>query len=375
MPLAVIQGAPVLFAHVPKCAGSAVEDYLERAFGPLALLDRDYTARPPEARWTRTSPQHADAASLARLFPPRFLRASFAMVRHPVRRIVSVYYHQKYFEGRIPWSTTLEDWLASLRTTGMDPAMYDNHTRPMVEMVPHDARVFRLEDGWPAVIDWLQALAGDSVTLPRTIPEVNVLSARLASEGKAFSPAEITDAAIGAICSLYRDDFSRFGYPLPPHAETGERPAAGRLAKVPPSVSPGPGPIADTNDVHIIIDQKRINPLGISHDAWQFVVPPNIGSIHLCSRTRCAGQKGNRRVLGLCLQALEAEDSNGRFQIALDHPLLGQGLHGVERDDLRMWRWTDGDAVIPVELLGDTSKPTMLTIRGLPSSALVSTDG
>lgn len=375
MPLAVIQGAPVLFAHVPKCAGSAVEDYLERAFGPLALLDRGHTARPPEGRWTRTSPQHADAASLTRLFPPPFLRASFAIVRHPVRRMVSVYYHQKYLEGLISSSTTLDDWLESLRAPGRDPAMYDNHTRPMVEMVPHDARVFRLEDGWHAVIDWLQALAGISVTLPRTMPEINVLSERLASEGKVFCPVEITDAAIGTICSLYRDDFSRFGYPLAPNAESGEGPAAGCPAKVPPPGLPGPGPVADANDVHIIVDQKRINPLRISHDAWQFVVPPNIGSIHLRSRTRCAGQKGNRRVLGLCLRALEAQDSDGRFQIALDHPLLDQGLHEVERDDLRMWRWTDGGAVIPVTLLGDTSKPTTLTIRGLPSSALVSTDG
>lgn len=360
MPLAVIQGAPVLFAHVPKCAGSAVEDYLERAFGPIALLDRGYTARPPEARWTRTSPQHADAASLARLFPPHFLRASFAIVRHPVRRIVSVYYYQKYIEGLISSSTTLEDWLESLRAPGRDPAMYDNHTRPMVEMVPEDARVFRLEDGWHAVIDWLQALAGISVTLPRTMPEINVLSERLASEGKVFCPVEITDAAIGTICSLYRDDFSRFGYPLPGQAT------------LPPAC---PGPVAGEADVHIIVDHKRINPQRISQDSWQFVVPANTGSIHLRSRTTCSEQTDDRRILGLCVRALEVQDSDGKFQIALDHPLLAQGLYEAERDDVRIWRWTDGDAVIPVALLGDTSKSTTLTVRGMPSRALVSMDG
>ena len=95
MPLVMTPAGPILFVHVPKCAGTSVEAYLTSVFGPLAFHDPQFNRVPESARWSRTSPQHADAATLDRLFPPGFLRASFAIVRHPVDRIVSVFRFQR----------------------------------------------------------------------------------------------------------------------------------------------------------------------------------------------------------------------------------------------------------------------------------------
>ena len=46
MPIFRHDGALYFFAHVPKCGGQSVEDYLSRRFGPLAFLNNDYYARP-----------------------------------------------------------------------------------------------------------------------------------------------------------------------------------------------------------------------------------------------------------------------------------------------------------------------------------------
>jgi hypothetical protein len=212
MPIFNTVAGPVLFAHVPKCAGTSVERFLEEAFGPLAFCDSQFASLPQRQRWTRTSPQHADAESLQRLFPPGFLRASFAVVRHPVPRMVSVFRFQRDVEGTIPKDTPFEDWLDRRLAARPGSYAFDNHVRPMTDMVPMDAAVFRLEDGWDAVIDWLQALCPPGQTLPRTMPERNVLEKRLAWAGLTGAPVHPGPEAIARITGLCAGDFKRFGY-------------------------------------------------------------------------------------------------------------------------------------------------------------------
>ena len=212
MPLAMIGSGLVLFAHVPKCAGTSVEQYLAAAFGPLAFCDSGFNRLPPRRRWSKTSPQHADAATLQRLFPPGFLRASFAVVRHPVPRMVSVFRFQRDIERKIPPETRFEDWLRAVVMPPRKPWALDNHIRPMVDMVPEDAAVFRLEDGWDAVIDWLQQLCGPDRTLPRAMPERNVLARRLAHEKREAPPVVPGPEARALIARAHAADFERFGY-------------------------------------------------------------------------------------------------------------------------------------------------------------------
>ena len=240
-------------------------------------------------------------------------------------------------------------------------------------MVPEDARVFRLEDGWSAVIDWLQELAGAEAALPREMPAMNVLSERLALAGKVDYPVEITAAAVNLIGCMYAEDFSRFGYALPRTAmESGDlraggfAEAAGFRADVAPSVTVASE--ADGDTLYIIADDEQINAHRVGADAWQCILPTAIRSLRLCSRfTRFAmiDGTGTHRAPGLCVSSIEVENVDGKFKIALDHPALLRGFQGIRLDGPRIWRWTDGDATIPVELLGNLSKPSILTIRRL----------
>lgn len=210
MPLVRIGPKLVYFAHIPKCAGTAIEDYLQDRFGKLAFVDRRY--KKLQTPWTRSSPQHVTWKDLRRLFPPGFFNGSFAVVRHPVTRLRSVFHWQRDWEGTIPADTTFEafvDRVAQMRRGASYD--HDNHLRPMHQFIGLNTQVFRLEDGLAPVVDWLDKLAG-SPDGAREIPRRNETVHRVEDRGHRYAPAPVSDATHARIATLYADDFARFGY-------------------------------------------------------------------------------------------------------------------------------------------------------------------
>ncbi|MCA8882748.1 MAG: sulfotransferase family 2 domain-containing protein [Rhodobacteraceae bacterium] len=221
----------VYFAHVPKCAGTAIEGYMTRRFGQRAraFLNPAHYARPDLDRWSRSSPQHIDAENLMALFPPIFFDAMFTMVRHPVARLRSVYLHHRDTEDGIAAGESFADWLRALpERRAANPFYLDNHARAMTDIVPQGATVFRLEEGTQGVVDWLDALTGNT-NGPRAIPVRHTYSDRLSAAGKAPQGALDAPTAqeIAQIAEIYEADFDRFGYPHDPaEMADGLRPVA-----------------------------------------------------------------------------------------------------------------------------------------------------
>jgi hypothetical protein len=213
MPLFRINADLHFFAHVPRAAGGSVEAYLAARFGPLALLDDGYPDQPLNRRWSQTSPQHIDVATLDRFFPKDWIASSFAVVRHPVTRIVSVYHHQNEVLGTVPKGMDVNEWLLEwFESAETDPYLNDSHLRRQSEFVPQDAAVFHIEHGLEALVSHLDALAGDA-NGPRSIqPEV-------ARKTAGQSGGTLSERSLALIEEYYADDFSRFGYdadqPLP----------------------------------------------------------------------------------------------------------------------------------------------------------------
>lgn len=199
----------VYFAHVPKCAGSSVEVYLQRRFGRLAFRDMAHY-RDPGTRWTRTSPQHVTVDDLERLIPPKYFFARSTVVRHPVPRLVSMFKFQRDWEERIDPGTGLTDWLEGVRRAA--PYEYDNHLRPMTAFIPEDTHVFRLEEGGlDQVIPWLDALQGEAAD-PREMPVLNTHGGHMVKRGRAPVEVAVSDTDRALIAELYPEDFARFGY-------------------------------------------------------------------------------------------------------------------------------------------------------------------
>ncbi|MBF9036660.1 sulfotransferase family 2 domain-containing protein [Rhodobacterales bacterium HKCCE2091] len=218
MPIIRAGAQLIYYAHVPKCGGSSVETYLENRFGPVAFVDTRHHQVPRERRWSRTSPQHIDRAVLDRLFPRGFFDAAFAVVRHPVARLVSAYHFQVEVEQSAPANMPFSDWLDMLpEAMEDDPYIYDNHTRPMTEIVPEGAQVFHIEHGIDAMIPWFDGITGRQDG-PRALRRVNE------RKGKGQGRTAPSAADVARIADLYAADFDRFGYVPDRKAPTCEAP-------------------------------------------------------------------------------------------------------------------------------------------------------
>ncbi len=221
MPIVQCAGRYVYYAHVPKCAGTAVEDYLAGRFGPLKLLDRRWQAIPETERWARSSPQHMPIAMLRSLFPDDAFAAHFAVVRHPARRLVSAFLHNRNHRQINPL-IGLRRFVAGLEGADRDfHERTDNHFLPAVRFIHDEARIFRLEDGDGALVSWLDDLAGNSDG-PRALPRVNEKSAPAAGARVPrkwrillrFRPPlpDLDRPLLEKIHAFYREDYERFGY-------------------------------------------------------------------------------------------------------------------------------------------------------------------
>ena len=205
MPFFRASGKLVYFAHVPKCAGSSVEHYLRQRFGTLGFVEEHFFSLPQSLNWSRSSAQHVPADIMDRLFPAGFFDATFAVVRHPVERVVSEFHYLRDQLLQIDPSEIFSTWLAQLDgVLTASPWLYDNRLRPMADMVPTDATVFRLEDGLERIIPYLDDLVGPH---DQKLDFGRVLT-RDASIPKVVPTAE----DIATIERIYRKDFDRFGY-------------------------------------------------------------------------------------------------------------------------------------------------------------------
>ena len=191
------------FAHVPKCAGTSIENYLTRRFGPAALLDRRFVPG-RQRNWTSTSPQHVPAAQLERLFPEGFFDAGFAFVRDPLARATSAFHFHQSNRGKIDADLSLADWIR--RIPGFKPDMhdrYDGHFRSQSHIVPQWCRVFRLEDGFDEFIAWLDAWSAST----HGAGMAHTLAGR-------YEAGSLDKVTLGLFHNLYRDDYDRFGYDI-----------------------------------------------------------------------------------------------------------------------------------------------------------------
>lgn len=216
MPLARVGQKLVYFAHVPKCAGTAIERYIIKRFGPMGLQDTLFWKIPAKDRWSSTSPQHMPETTRQKYVPDTFIDASFAVVRHPAIRLRSVFLFQREIEHHIDKTADFSTWLDTISKKLDDtPNIYDGHLRSMTDIVPDKAVWFKLENGLDPVVSWLDDIA-DSDDGPRKIKAFNELSARMAPEKGPVPQLDLTETDLNRIADLYSADYTRFNYDVSP---------------------------------------------------------------------------------------------------------------------------------------------------------------
>lgn len=207
MPVFKCNGALHYYAHVPKCGGRSVEEYLKERFGELWFLDDAFYSPPPAERWTKSAPQHVPFAALTRLIPETEFASSFAVVRHPVDRAVSSFNYFKSNMGRVPLPMSMEEWFEEyVALRHAYPFYLDNHLRPQHELIPDAARIFRLESELDDLVSHLDDIAGEA-SGPRAIPKTHATGKRADLVSVPVPPG-----LIARLQDYYAVDFERFGY-------------------------------------------------------------------------------------------------------------------------------------------------------------------
>ena len=133
------------------------------------------------------------------------------MVRHPVKRLVSAFQFQVEVEGTVAPLWSVDEWFDDwLKRAAAEPFLYDSHIRPMADLVPADAAVFRMEDGLDPIVGHLDWLAGNKDG-ERTIAPENVRRKAMPADAARLTPSPET---LARIADYYAEDFRRFGYSI-----------------------------------------------------------------------------------------------------------------------------------------------------------------
>jgi hypothetical protein len=118
--------------------------------------------------------------------------------------------------------------------------------------------------------------------------------------------------------------------------------------------------------LHLLIDGHAHWPVAITGRCHVFALPSQVASVRLVSRadTPCDVMpwRGDDRRLGVAVRRIVATSAGGPELVSVDNPALNEGWWEVERDGGALWRWTNGNASLPlpadaallgIEIMGD----------------------
>ncbi len=135
----------VLFVHIPKTGGSTVEEVLVEAGASQALKYHKLLG------FSNSTPQHMHWEIMRAWLPPGFYDYAFAVVRHPLNRLVSEY-HYRVSLSQKPL-LKFDAWVnQKLGQYDENPYVNDNHIRPQTSFLGAGVEVFKMEDGLEAPI-------------------------------------------------------------------------------------------------------------------------------------------------------------------------------------------------------------------------------
>jgi fibronectin-binding autotransporter adhesin len=104
--------------------------------------------------------------------------------------------------------------------------------------------------------------------------------------------------------------------------------------------------------LHLMADGRRIAPMIQQRDRFIFVLPATCGDVRMCSRHVMANLlkpwAPDDRRLGVMVRRITLQQDAQVLPVALDDPVLERGWWPVERQGQAIWRWTDGDAILPL---------------------------
>ena len=182
--------------------------------------------------------------------------------------------------------------------------------------------------------------------------------------------------ANGAPAESYRDDGNRWlfqnantGWHLPPKPPCCAVMTSGNLVdavwrRLLERCGPRANvPMTDDPDLHLMVDRRRVDATERAGNALVFTLPARFDAVRIVSRTVVPQEHGfarDPRRLGVALQRVVVRQAT-RFHVTeANDPRLVQGFHAFEPEN--DFIWTDGNAVLPTELLAGFVGPVEIVL-------------
>lgn len=142
---------------------------------------------------------------------------------------------------------------------------------------------------------------------------------------------------------------------------------------------PEPSALTDDPDPHLVIGGRRVNPVAAEEGRYLFLLPAGEAPIRLVSRSARPSDArpwvSDDRILGVAVGRIRVRQGSGLIDLALDATGFEIGWCDVERENGRMWRWTNGDALLRPPAPRGPGRVLELTICGGLSYRLHSAAG
>ena len=120
----------------------------------------------------------------------------------------------------------------------------------------------------------------------------------------------------------------------------------------------------DDADVRLVADGRTLRPVSVSGDRYTFVVPAGASDIRLASRIAIPSDRAawldDWRRLGVAIKRIVVRSGEDLMDIPADHPALREGWYKAEGDAATLWRWTDGNARLPI---AKQTEPVMVEVH------------
>ncbi len=208
MPVLRKDGRQILFVHVPKTGGTAIERAFKAHDWAVSYLDGKM-GRGTLNHVRRSTPQHMEADLLRMLFRLDRFDLTFLIVRDPVGRLRSEYLWRTRRRADVGLDgASVEAWAEEVfEGCRQDPHLHDNHIRPQADFLLPDCRVFRFEDGLDRIVQTLEDDYGLGLT--GEVPRARTGSG---TTGHHSRDVEITPSLQSRIREFYARDYELFGY-------------------------------------------------------------------------------------------------------------------------------------------------------------------
>lgn len=124
----------------------------------------------------------------------------------------------------------------------------------------------------------------------------------------------------------------------------------------------------DDPALRLLANGREMRPVSNAGGEYVFIVPPRVDQVRLLSRaariTETRPWQSDPRPLGVAVSRIGLRDRGGFTDLALDGPRCGAGWWNVEHDGARMFRWTNGDALIRLPECGTAGRALEIVVVG-----------